>query len=81
MVRRIEQVPDGAVALFTFETETKVGALATGTGVFDLKREGLHWVSTGGSTNVAPAAGALLGLGYMGTGGDGANPYRTTGGL
>ncbi len=81
MVRRIESVPDGAVALFTYETENETGVFVTATGMHDLKREGLNWISQGGGTSVPSVAGALPGLGYMGTGSGGNNPYSTTAGF
>lgn len=79
-VRRVENVPDGAVALFTYETENEDGVLVKGTGVHDLRREGLDWISTGGGTSMPSDAGPLPALGYMGTGNGGDNPYSTTAG-
>ncbi len=81
VVRRVEQVPDGAVALFTYETENEDGVLVTGVGVHDLKREGLSWISTGGGTSVPSGTDPLPAIGYMGMGADGNNPYRTTAGF
>lgn len=41
MVVRVESTPDGAVALFSYETENESGERVTATGVYDLERRGL----------------------------------------
>jgi len=80
-VRRVESVPDGAVPLFTYETKDEVGVSVTTTGAHKLKREGLEWISTGGSTSVPSAAGPLPELNYVGTSSEGNNPYSATAGF